>query len=141
VSVEFRQSDAEVQRRRVHGLPGLRRTVRVLLDLHWLFHRRSCQGIPRNKRQNCTFSCCLCDPSALIPFKFQLAAVEPWSDRHRHKLVWGASPRQEDGGLWLLLCERHRPGDLGALEVPPTCAVHRHRHPPRGRSGGGLLHH
>lgn len=28
-----------------------------------------------------------------------------------------------------------------SLQVPPEGAVYRHRHPPRGRRGGGLLHH
>jgi hypothetical protein len=34
------------------------------------------------------------------------------------------------------LCVRH----IGAAQVPPARALHRHRHPPRRRGGGGLLH-
>jgi hypothetical protein len=33
-------------------------------------------------------------------------------------------------------CVRH----IGIAEVPPARALHRHRHPPRGRGRGGVLH-
>ena len=42
-------------------------------------------------------------------------------------------------GFRILLRERLRAGYSGTAEDAPACAVHRHRHPPRRRSGGEIL--
>ena len=66
---------------------------------------------------------------------------EPRFVRRRHQLVPRFAPRQEGGGERVLLHQRPGARDPRAPEAPPARRVHRHRHPPRRRRGGGVLSH
>ena len=54
-------------------------------------------------------------------------STERGSLRHRAELVGRSAPREEVGGLWLLLRQRHRAGHPGAAQVAPSSTLHRRK--------------
>ena len=67
-------------------------------------------------------------------------AIEPRDERHRDQLERRVTPREKGGGVGVLLHQRSRPRHPRAPQASRQGRVHRHRHSPRGRRRGSVLH-